>query len=302
MYGKWFASAYEGSMFGAGADMFAVWAYIISRTQKGVVEFNADVAAAVIGMEKHQCENVIQKLCEPDTKSRNKDCEGRRLVHLSGFTYHVVNAEHYRSIRNEDDRRAYNSQKQRESRARKKAILDKINVIKMSLTVNDISAVSAQAEAEAEAEAVHSTLLNNIVPEVNSLLENKVQGAKAPSIALQKKETPKIQIPDFIDSEAWKAFEEMRVKIKKPLTDYAKKLAFRNLDRLRADGENVLEVINQSILSDYSGLWPVRKYSNINHEMKIHKSHVPFSDERKSKDFVPMPDIFKKQLEILKKK
>jgi DNA-binding MarR family transcriptional regulator len=66
------------------------------------------------------------------------------------------------------------------------------------------------------------------------------------------------ELPAWIPREAWEAFVQMRKKISYPLTEYATKLAVRDLDKLRKQGENVEEVLNQSILNCWRGLFPVK--------------------------------------------
>lgn len=69
-------------------------------------------------------------------------------------------------------------------------------------------------------------------------------------------------LPDWLPQEAWSAFVEMRKSIRKPLTDYAKKLALNRLEQLRNSGSNPEEVLNQSILNDWQGLFPVKGSHN----------------------------------------
>lgn len=145
MYGKFFSSTFSGSMLGAGPDVFSVWAYTIANTVNGLVELNPILLSAVIGMPVDRVEKAIGYLCSPDPNSRNPDQEGRRILKQGQYQYKVVSHEIYRAIRNEDERRLYNAQKQRESRAKKK----------MSMIVNDSqskSTLSAHTEAEAETE------------------------------------------------------------------------------------------------------------------------------------------------------
>ena len=126
MWGKHFASMYEGSMRGAGSAFFAVWGYVIShmqpnRNQGTTVELNPSIVGFLIGEDETIVEGVIDRMCQPDLKSRTKDKEGRKLVKISEYTYHVVNGDYYRKIRNEQDRREYQRRKQAEYRARRKA-------------------------------------------------------------------------------------------------------------------------------------------------------------------------------------
>ena len=149
MYGKLFKSTFSGSMMAAGADVFAVWAYVIAHAVNAKVELNPRLLAAVIGAPVDRMRAAIETLCAPDAESRSPEMEGRRLIREGEFQYHVVNHAHYRNIRNEDDRREYNRLAKQRERARKKSS-------EVSLTVIDPSAVSAHTDTDTEAEALHS--------------------------------------------------------------------------------------------------------------------------------------------------
>lgn len=127
MYGKHFASMYEGSMRGAGSAFFAVWGYVISHAlpnptfhYASTVELNPEIVAFLIGEETGVVLDQIKKMLAPDPKSRTKDEEGRKLIKVGEYTYRVVNGDMYRKIRNEQERREYQRIKQAEYRARKK--------------------------------------------------------------------------------------------------------------------------------------------------------------------------------------
>jgi hypothetical protein len=149
MYGKLFSSTFTGSMVGAGPTVFAVWGFVIANAQKGRVELNPNLLAAVIGATIDDIEKAIAYLESPDPRSRSKTFDGRRIIREGQFQYVVANFEHYRQIRNEDDRREYNRVKQAECRAKKKAALA---VKDVNVTVIDESAQSAHTEAEADTE------------------------------------------------------------------------------------------------------------------------------------------------------
>lgn len=51
----------------------------------------------------------------------------------------------------------------------------------------------------------------------------------------------------------------MRKRIKKPLTDYATKLAIVKLIKLKDAGQDLTEVINESILRQWDTFWPIRE-------------------------------------------
>ena len=123
MYGKHFASMYEGSLYGSGAVVFAVWGYVIAcqvpdREHGSVVTLNARKLADTLGEEVADVESAIEFLCRPDERSTTKEDEGRRLVKLGEFEYRVVNGAKYRAIRDEEERRRQSREAQRRLRAR----------------------------------------------------------------------------------------------------------------------------------------------------------------------------------------
>jgi hypothetical protein len=120
VYGKFFASTFTGSMFGAGPDVFSVWGYVIANAVNSTVELNPILLAAVIGSSPEKMTEAIEYLCRPDPRSRNPEHDGRRLLYESGFQYHVVSHSLYRAMRNNEELRAYNRAKQQESRERRR--------------------------------------------------------------------------------------------------------------------------------------------------------------------------------------
>ena len=121
MFGKIYESTFTGSMFGGGAALFAVWAYVVANTKPdNMVELNPTMLAAIIGSSVESVEDAIARLCAPDPQSRTKHLDGRRLLPKGEFIYFVINAQKYRSLPNDKERREYFKEKQRESRERKR--------------------------------------------------------------------------------------------------------------------------------------------------------------------------------------
>jgi hypothetical protein len=143
MYGKIYEQTFTGSMAGTGADVFALWAYIIAHTKPdSMVEINPLIVGAQIGAEVESIEKAINFLLEPDERSRSKTFEGRRLIKKGEFIYFVPQASKYRGLPNNESRRQYWAEKQREHRQR----------------VKDCQPDSSKMSRNViQAEAVHST-------------------------------------------------------------------------------------------------------------------------------------------------
>jgi|GEM_PF-5859551 len=121
MYGKHFASMYEGSMLGIGAVPLAVWGYVISHMdEEGHLELNPVLLAAMIGESEEEIQMAMDLLQEPDPNSRCKAEEGRRLVRTGQFSYRVPSAPEYRKIWNRETQKEYNRVRMREWRAKQK--------------------------------------------------------------------------------------------------------------------------------------------------------------------------------------
>jgi hypothetical protein len=119
MYGKIFASMYEGSMVGSGPLVFAVWGYCIAKADiDGTVLLNPALLAPVIGTSTESIRQAVDFLQQPDEHSKNPDHEGRRLLHQSGHLYFVVSHEIYRGMKSNEDRREYMREYMRTKRSK----------------------------------------------------------------------------------------------------------------------------------------------------------------------------------------
>ena len=72
--------------------------------------------------------------------------------------------------------------------------------------------------------------------------------------------------PPWLPQEAWEAFLEMRKKKRNPLTEHAKRLAFRALEQLRVLGHDPETVLNQSTMRGWQGLFAVHDNGTENHD------------------------------------
>lgn len=125
MYGKHFASLYEGSMVGSGSVVFAVWGYVIAKQEPdrevgSQVRLNPKLLSAILGDTEEAVTGAIDFLCSPDDKSTTKKEGGRRLIKIGEFDYQVVNGAKYRAIRDEEERRRQVREAQRRLRDKRK--------------------------------------------------------------------------------------------------------------------------------------------------------------------------------------
>ncbi len=66
---------------------------------------------------------------------------------------------------------------------------------------------------------------------------------------------PAFCLPDWIPAKTWADFEEMRRKIRRPLTDAAKVVNVRKIDELRGKGYDPVAVLEEAIANSWTGIW-----------------------------------------------
>jgi hypothetical protein len=74
----------------------------------------------------------------------------------------------------------------------------------------------------------------------------------------QKQAASAFVLPEWIDRKVWDSYEDMRKKIRKPMTDEARILAVGKLKKLESQGHHHEDVLNQSILNSWQGLFEVK--------------------------------------------
>jgi len=131
MFGKHFSNMYDGSLYGAGSNVFAVWGYCIANADAGdhTVLLNPKKLASTLGDTEKSVKEAIEFLCSPDTNSKCPLEEGRRLIHQSGYLYFMVTHEAYREMKNNEDRREYMRLYMRDYRAKGKGVNKKANKV-----------------------------------------------------------------------------------------------------------------------------------------------------------------------------
>ena len=72
------------------------------------------------------------------------------------------------------------------------------------------------------------------------------------------KESAVFVLPSFLDGKIWEDFLTMRKAIRKPATQRAMELIVERLTKLQKDGNDPNEVLNQSIINSWAGVFPLK--------------------------------------------
>ena len=165
---KLFSTIVDSTVWREEMHVKVVWITMLAKANR-----NGDVLASVPGLADaarvslDQCVEALARLSAPDTWSRTKEYEGRRIVEVDGG-WRLLNYPKYRKLRDADERRMQTREAVRRYRAKEKA-----NPITVSTSKHG-KPRKAQAEAEAEAEAETTTTC--VEPKV-STPRKKVRGA-----------------------------------------------------------------------------------------------------------------------------
>jgi hypothetical protein len=97
-------------------------------------------------------------------------------------------------------------------------------------------------------------------------------------------------LPEWLPTEAWNGFVEMRKQKKKPLTDRAKQIILRQLDALRANGENPAEILDRSTMHGWTGIFTARgNASALAPESKPSEPERPVFNQRST--LIPLSEM-----------
>jgi len=67
------------------------------------------------------------------------------------------------------------------------------------------------------------------------------------------------ELPQWIAANEWDAFEEMRTKMRKPMTDRSRQMIVNEIGRLAALGSPPHKVLEQSVINGWAGVFAVRQ-------------------------------------------
>ena len=99
--------------------------------------------------------------------------------------------------------------------------------------------------------------------------------------------TPKI--PEWINLETWEEFRKHRKRIKKPMTDYAEKKMFIKLNRLKEEGHDPNQLLDDTIMNGWQGIVTPDKVNSKS------RTRFPTSAERAREDSSWIKDAIMKE-------
>jgi hypothetical protein len=85
-----------------------------------------------------------------------------------------------------------------------------------------------------------------------------------PPISPKKRGTKNVVfvLPEWIKAETWDSYREMRTRKRAPLTERASALIVKELEKLKGLGDNPEDVLNQSIMKSWTGVFPISRGGN----------------------------------------
>lgn len=96
------------------------------------------------------------------------------------------------------------------------------------------------------------TYINN-----NTYANNKdIQKAQPKKQVAVVSET--IVLPDWLPSELWEEFKQHRKSMKKPMTTLAENKMIKALDKMRSEGQDIVQVIETSIANGWQGVFEIK--------------------------------------------
>lgn len=156
MFAKVFASLWDGTMVGR-ADAQLVFIYLLANCdRKGFIFHGREKIAALTGIPIERVHDAIGFLESPDEHSKSEASEGRRIIRTAAernWGWCIVNYEHYRSIRDEDERREAAKDRMRKLRDERRAESTHFDGGEQFAGVRHGSPPLAHADVEVEVDA-----------------------------------------------------------------------------------------------------------------------------------------------------
>lgn len=98
------------------------------------------------------------------------------------------------------------------------------------------------------------------LPGFDASLKSKEEKYKEKRKSKKKEKEPEIELPKFLSIEQWEEFLEHRKSIKSPMSFLAQKKAINLLNKFYAEGQDITEILDQSIRNGWKGLFPLQNF------------------------------------------
>lgn len=137
---KLFSSITESTIWCEDAEVRIVWITMLAMCDK-----NGRVWGSIPGLANRarvsieKAEEALQKFLSPDTYSRTKEYDGRRIEEIDGG-WRLLNHEKYRAMRDEEERKAYKREWIAKKRAEEKESVDNVDRSRPQYTNTDTEA------------------------------------------------------------------------------------------------------------------------------------------------------------------
>ncbi|RPJ11830.1 MAG: hypothetical protein EHM36_00700 [Deltaproteobacteria bacterium] len=129
-----------------------------------------------------------------------------------------------------------------------------------------------------------SLVNQNTKESLNSLVKLNPTPSSSSSSSNKKNKHIAIVLPDEIKKETWDAYREMRQRKRAPLTDRAAVLILAELEKLRLVGNPPEDVLNQSIMKSWTGVFPLSRGGNGDGQGDFGRSRSSFSQKGRGKE------------------
>ncbi len=94
--------------------------------------------------------------------------------------------------------------------------------------------------------------------------------SRKPSLSSKgKKRAAAFDLPEWVPLPEWGAFVEMRAAMKRPLTPTAARLTIRKLEQLKGEGNAPADVLNQSTMNSWLGLFEIKAGDEGRHRSSV---------------------------------
>jgi len=234
-------------------ETIAVWDYFMDYASKQASrgyagDVDPEMIAVAFDLEEEKVQSIINEFKDPKRKLMQEGF----LINWSKYNP-KTDAERKKEERLRKDKASQNVTACHEmSRAVTKCHADVTRCHEPSQNVTPT--IQDNTEQEERKEKIYKK--ENPDSDFREITNPKPDKSKTPK---QKFNPKALELPEHVPRRAWEDFVDMRQSIKKPLTERASELLLAELERLRTNGNDPGEVLNQSVMNCWQGLFEIKQ-------------------------------------------